>query len=104
MSPPVIWLNVWIANGAVPSEAGSRSAYTRSVVARLQVRGFRSLSTRCAQMICSVVVMPPRGVLVRPVDRRGVVDDRRLELPAADGEDAAAAPDLFFLRRQRDGS
>ena len=24
--PPVIWLNVWIANGAVPSDAGSRSA------------------------------------------------------------------------------
>ena len=26
VSPPVIWLKVWIANGAVPSEAGSRSA------------------------------------------------------------------------------
>ena len=24
--PPVIWLKVWMANGAVPSDAGSRSA------------------------------------------------------------------------------
>ncbi len=52
--PPVIWLNVWIENGAVPSEAGSRSAYTRSVAPGCTTA---SLSTRCAQTICSVVVM-----------------------------------------------
>ena len=32
---------------------------------------------------------------------RGVVVDRRLELAAADREDAAGLPDLVFLRRQR---
>ena len=52
-SPPVIWLKVWIANGAVPSEAGRRSAYTRSVAPGAT---FASLSTRCAHTICSVVV------------------------------------------------
>jgi hypothetical protein len=51
--PPVIWLNVWIANGAVPSEAGRRSAQTRRVVPGFTAA---SLSTRCAQTICSVVV------------------------------------------------
>ena len=52
-SPPVIWLKVWMANGAVPSLAGSRSAYTRSVAPG---RTSASLSTRCAHRICSVVV------------------------------------------------
>ncbi|MBI2221640.1 MAG: hypothetical protein HYU53_10585 [Acidobacteria bacterium] len=55
--PPVIWLKVWIANGAVPSDAGSRSAYTRSDTPGRSCSGRSSLSTRCAQMICSVVVM-----------------------------------------------
>ncbi len=52
-APPVIWLNVWIAKGAVPSEAGSRSAYTRSVAPGSTAA---SSSTRCAQTICSVAV------------------------------------------------
>jgi hypothetical protein len=54
VSPPVIWLNVWIENGAVPSDAGRRSAYTRSVAPGL---ASASLSTRCAHTIRSVVVM-----------------------------------------------
>ncbi len=57
VSPPVIWLKVWIANGAVPSDAGSRSAYTRSVVPGVRSPGARSLSTRWAQTICSVAVI-----------------------------------------------
>ncbi len=51
--PPVIWLKVWMANGAVPSEAGSKSAYTRSVAPGSTVA---SLSTRCAHTICWVVL------------------------------------------------
>jgi hypothetical protein len=51
--PPVIWLKVWMEKGAVPSEAGRRSAYTRSVAPGATTA---SLSTRCAQTICSVLV------------------------------------------------
>ena len=52
-SPPVIWLKVWIENGAVPSDAGRRSHQTRSVPPG---RTSASLSTRWAQTICSVLV------------------------------------------------
>ena len=54
VSPPVIWLKVWIVNGAVPSEAGSRSHQIRSVPPG---RTSASLSTRCAHTICSVLDM-----------------------------------------------
>ena len=54
VSPPVIPLKVWMEKGAVPSEAGRRSAYTRSVAPG---RTSASLSTRCAHTIRSVVVM-----------------------------------------------
>src|SRR5437867_6628268 len=52
-SPPVISLKVWIANGAVPSDAGRRSAYTRRVAPG---RTMAARSVRCAQRICSVDV------------------------------------------------
>jgi len=50
----MICRKVWMAKGAVPSEAGRRSG-----VDLKRRTGFTSarLSTRCAQMICSVVVM-----------------------------------------------
>ena len=43
-----------MANGAVPSDAGSRSAYTRRVAPGSTTA---SLLTRCAHTICSVVVI-----------------------------------------------
>ncbi len=53
VSPPVIWLNVWMAKGAVPSEAGSRSLKTRRVAPG---RTSASRSTRWAHTICSEVL------------------------------------------------
>ncbi len=94
--PPVIWLNVWIENGAVPSDAGSRSAYTRRVAPGCTTA---SLSTRCAQTICSVVVMRRGELRLRP-PHLGKRPDRAAELAPADGEDAAARADLLLLGRQ----
>ena len=68
--------------------------------ARLKPRGVDRLSTRCAHMICSVVVMP-RGAARRRASRSPARAHRRRELAPADREDAAAAADLLFLRRQR---
>src|SRR5262249_43962816 len=42
-----------------------------------------------------------RGRRIRPLDPRRALEGR-LEFAAADGEDAAAAPDLVFLRAERD--
>src|SRR6516162_2003538 len=95
-APPVIWLNVWIENGAVPSEAGSRSAYTRSVA---PARTSAFLSTRCAHRICSVVVS--RRAVAASGHTISGLRAVASELAPAHLEDAARAADLVLLGRQR---
>src|SRR5437870_4138578 len=80
-----------MANGAVPSDAGSRSAYTRSVAP-----GFASacLSTRCAQPLCSVDVIRrarPASRLSTPGAPRP--DGARSRRPTADSPHLARGSD-----------
>ena len=96
---PVIWLNVWIANGAVPSDAGRRS---RRPVASRRVPRARPC---------------PRGAPRRSAPSwsgrapfRGPAHDgrrrfrRASELAPTNREDAAAAPDLFLFGVSGTGS
>ena len=114
--PPVIWLNVWIANGAVPSDAGSRSAYTRSVAPGVTAA---DVSTRCAQTICSVDVMrracSGSGHTMRGVAATAALNSRRptAKMPpvcrisssfALSGTGSYVLPCVSFVSRRDCGS
>ena len=95
--PPVIWRKVWIANGAVPSEAGRRSARTGIVCPG--ATGSPG-SAQCARRICSVAV-----------SRRASADSgqwilrlalQRVEkLPAPGLQGSAGTADRFFALAER---
>jgi len=90
-------LNVWIENGAVPSDAGSRSA----------VHAERRAGRDVGVLVDAVRPddpfgrrHPPSGLVVRPFDLR-LPPHRVGELAPADREDPARAADLVLLRRER---
>ena len=87
-----------MANGAVPSDAGSRSAYTRSVSPGGRRRRVLVDAMRPDDLLGRGHAA---GGVPRPASRSRGVSTDAAELTAADGEDSAAAADLFFLGRER---
>ena len=84
-----------MANGAVPSDAGSRSAYTRTGIAGNSASLF-------------VYLVRPDNLFgrrhrssEREATRRSACARLTLETRGGHRNDAAAAPDLLLLRRQR---